>query len=499
VQSSASPGRTDRVGVVDEPNSPQPTLGTQTYAQLGARVTAWASALDQLGLAEGDRVAVVAPNSARLLELLYAVPSSGRIIVPINYRLRPDEVRYIVDHSGARLLLVDPELEPTLADVGAEHRLLLGEETDQLLNKWAKPRPWSALDENQPASINYTSGTTARPKGAVLTHRNLWLNAVMMAVHYGISDRDVYLPPFHCNGWGLPYTCAGLGIPQIVLRKVDGRETLRRIKLHGVTLLAAAPAVIAMILDALPDWDGPVPGHGQLRVICGGAPPPTRLVQRLEEELGWEFSQIYGMTETSPLLAANRATREDFVKRLEERARHLVTTAGPPALGVCLTERGGEILARGNGVLAEYWRQPEETANTLHGGWFHTGDGGRLDDQARLVITDRKKDVIITGGENVSSIEVEDTLHNHPDVVDVAVIGVPSERWGETIKAVVVLTPEATATPADLIAHCKRSLAGYKAPTSVEIVNALPRTATGKTQKYQLREQYWRGRDRQVS
>ena len=221
--------------------------------------------------------------------------------------------------------------------------------------------------------------------------------------------------------------------------------------------------------------------------------------ERVEEELGWEFVQIYGLTETSPLLTVNRRRAEEDDLAPEERARRL-GRAGMPALGTRITiSESGEVLARGNTVLEGYWQQPDASAEALEGGWFHTGDGGTLDEEGYLSISDRKKDVIITGGENVSSIEVEDCLFSHPAVAEVAVIGVPHEKWGETIKALVVLAEGQSADEQELIAHCKARLAGYKAPTSVELRDAIPRTATGKVQKFKLREQYWAGHDRQVN
>jgi acyl-CoA synthetase (AMP-forming)/AMP-acid ligase II len=307
------------------------------------------------------------------------------------------------------------------------------------------------------------------------------------------------LPLFHVNGWGMPFALTGLGVPQVVIRKIDGAEILRRIDQHGVTLLCAAPAVVAAVLEAAAAWDGEVPGRERTRVVCAGAPPPSRTIQRIEEELGWEFIQIYGLTETSPLLTINRGRAEEDALPSEARAKRLAR-AGMPALGVRLkTSEQGEVLAQSNVVLAGYWQQPDATADALADGWFHTGDGGTLDGEGYLTISDRKKDVIITGGEYVSSIEVEDCLFSHPSVAEVAVIGVPHEKWGETIKALVVLKAGTTATEAELIAHCKANLAGYKAPTSVELREEIPRTATGKVQKFKLREQYWAGRDRQVN
>jgi fatty-acyl-CoA synthase len=438
------------------------------------------------------------------------VSGYGRVLVPVNFRLRPDEVRYIVEHSGARVLLVDPELEESLKEVDAEFKYVLGDDDHLYAPAGTEPRAWEP-DENATACINYTSGTTARPKGVQITHRNIWVNAVTFGLHAGVTDRDVYLhtlPMFHANGWGMPFTMTGLGVPQIVLRKVDGAEILRRVEKHGVTVMCAAPAVAAAVLEAAQSWEGEIPGRDRVRIIMAGAPPPTRTVARVEEELGWEFIQIYGLTETSPLLTINRTRSEWDGMDPQERAG-LLTRAGAPALGVRLavsgeegpanSGRAGEVLARSNVVLEGYWEQPEESARALADGWFHTGDGGSLGDDGYLAISDRKKDVIITGGENVSSIEVEDVLFSHPAVAEVAVIGVPSEKWGETIKALVVLAEGGSATEEELIGWCKERAAGYKAPTSVEFRDELARTATGKLQKFKLRAPYWEGYDRQVN
>ncbi len=492
----------DRVGVVDEPGDAQHGgLGAVTYGAMAERAAAVAAGLDALGVGVGERVAVVSHNSARLLELFFGVTCWGRVLVPINFRLSRDEVAYIVEHSGASVLLVDPEVAEALADVPATHRAVLGPAYEELLRPGVEPQPWEGVSEDATATINYTSGTTARPKGVQITHRNIWVNATTFALHTAVTDRDVYLhtlPMFHANGWGMPFAMTGLGVPQVVIRKIDGADILRRVAQHGVTIMCAAPAVVASVLEAAASWDGEIPGSGTTRVVCAGAPPPSRTIERIEAELGWEFIQIYGLTETSPLLTVNRGRAEEDALDPSERAQRLAR-AGMPALGVELDiSPDGEVLARSNVVLEGYWEQPEATADALEGGWFHTGDGGTYDG-GYLTISDRKKDVIITGGENVSSIEVEDCLFSHPAVAEVAVIGVPDERWGETIKALVVLAPGERATEADLIAHCKTRLAGYKAPTSVELREEIPRTATGKVQKFKLREQFWAGRERRVN
>jgi fatty-acyl-CoA synthase len=492
----------DRIGFVDEPDQPAESWGEVTYARMAELARAQAAGLDALGVGLGERVAIVSQNSARLLTSFFGVSGYGRVLVPVNFRLSADEVGYIVEHSGADVLLVDPELDDALSGIDARRRFVIGPEADAELLKFdADPIAWTP-DEDATASINYTSGTTARPKGVQLTHRNLWLNSAVFGWQGSVSDRDVYLhtlPMFHCNGWGMPFAVTGMGGRHIVLRKVDGAEILRRIRDHGVTVLCGAPAVVAAILDAAAEWDGPIPGAGSVRIVVAGAPPPSQTVERIETELGWEFIQIYGLTETSPLLTMNRTRVEWDDLDPADRAAKLVRQ-GAPVLGTSLSLTGdGEICAQSNVVMDGYWEQPEATATAMADGWFHTGDGGFIDDQSYVNIADRKKDVIISGGENVSSIEVEDCLFNHPAVAEVAVIGVPDDKWGETPKALVVLAAGADASEGDLIAHCKASLAGFKAPTSIEFRDELARTATGKLQKYKLRQPYWEGRDRLVN
>lgn len=491
----------DRIGLIDEPDQPAESWGGVTYRRLAELARAQAAGLDRLGVRPGERVAIVSHNSARMMTSFYGVSGHGRVLVPVNFRLKTDEVAYIVEQSGASLLLIDPELAEPLAKVECARRFVLGAESDEELYDFDTEPRRVDFAETDTATLNYTSGTTARPKGVQLTHRNLWLNATLMALHYGASDRDVYLhtlPMFHANGWGLPFGITGVGAQHIVLRKVDGAEILRRVEKHGVTFMCGAPAVAAAVLAAAAEWDGPIPGRDRVRMIVAGAPPPTSVVEQIEAELGWEFMQLYGLTETSPIATVNRTRAEWDVLTPAERAERLVR-AGAPALGTQLrVDDQGEVLIRSNVVLEGYWEQPEATAEALADGWFHTGDGGTLED-GYLTISDRKKDVIITGGENVSSIEVEDTLYRHPAVAEVAVIGVPDDKWGETIKALVVLKAGQTATEAELIAHCKEYVAGFKAPTSVEFRDVLARTATGKLQKFRLREPYWQGRTRQIN
>ena len=483
----------ERVALVDEPEQPAASLGSWTYAQMAAGAASQAAALDRLGIPVGGRVAIVSHNSGRLLTSFFGVSGSGRVLVPVNFRLAAAEVQYIVEHSGVEVLMVDPELTSLFDTVRASNNFVLGECDDEFFSGRDQGRPWEG-DEGATATINYTSGTTARPKGVQLTHRNLWINAVTFAMHTTLSDRDVLLhtlPMFHCNGWGMPYALSGLGGRHIVLRKVDGAEILRRIEDHGVTILCGAPAVLAMVLDAAATWDGPIPGRDRVRVVVAGAPPPTRTIERIETELGWEFIQIYGLTETAPLLTVNRRRQEWDELDPASRAKKL-GRAGVPALGVRLrTDESGEVLARSNVVLESYWNQPDESAQALEDGWFHTGDGGSIS-EGYLTISDRKKDVIITGGENVSSIEVEDVLASHPHIREVAVVGIPDAKWGEAVTALIV-TDGSPLSAADVIDYCRQSLAGYKCPKQVEFRDSLPRTATGKLQKFKLRADFWQG------
>ena len=494
-----------RPAVTDEPNPPGDGLGTITYAELARRARSLAVAFDDLGLAACERVAILSPNAGRFLVALFGIPAHGRVLVPINFRLNRHEIAYIIEHSGATALLVDPEYDDLTRDIPVRHRFVLGADTDRDLFERAGAPALESNDETAPATINNTSGTTARPKGVEMTHRNLWLNAVTFGWHMGVSDRDVYLhtlPTFHCNGWGLPFALAGMGARQVVIRKVDGEDILDRIEREGVTFLAGAPAVVAATLDAAEartHRGESVPGRGTVRIVVAGAPPPSKVIERVEAELGWEFMQIYGLTETSPLLTVNRAPAEYDELDAAERARRL-SRAGVPAIGVRMRVNGdGELLARSNHVFEGYWAQPDATAEAVVDGWFHTGDGGELDG-AYVVISDRKKDVIISGGENVSSIEIEDCLFQHPSVAEAAAIGVPHDKWGETVKALVVLRAgHEHVDEATLIEHCRGRIAHYKCPTSVEFRTELSRTATGKLQKFKLRAPYWEGRPRQIN
>jgi acyl-CoA synthetase (AMP-forming)/AMP-acid ligase II len=487
-----------RLGVADEPGVPG-ALGCLTYGELMLRCDGMVQAMDRLRISPGERVAIVSPNAAKMLIALYAVTGSGRVLVPINFRLTADEAQYIVDDADASLLLVDPELDERFRSTSAPRRIIMDGEADaELFARTGAPCEWPEISEDALATINYTSGTTAAPKGVMLTHRSHWLNAVVVGWGFGLSGADRYLhtlPIFHVNGWGLPLACAALGVPNVIQREVRGTEILDRVDREGITLLCGAAPVASTIEQAARvrrDAGEPVPGDGTTRMVSGGAPTPAAVIESFERTTGWEMIHAYGLTETGPVLTANRVLPSERLSAAERANR--LAAAGAPLVGVRLgIDKSEQVLARTAKAMAGYWRRPEQSAAASHEGWFSTGDGGRWED-GLLRITDRQKDVIISGGENISSLEVEACLHNHPDVLDAAIIGVPHERWGETPKALVVLRDGATLDEAGLIRFCRERLAAFKCPTSVECRETLPRTATGKLQKYVLREPYWSGR-----
>jgi fatty-acyl-CoA synthase len=486
-----------------------------SYAAYQARVNQLSHALVRAGVEPGDRVCILSPNSHYFLESFYATSQIGAILVPLNYRLVPADHEYILLHAGVKAVLVDSEYVPVVEEIRpalTEVRLWISAGGTEAAPGWQDWDAWIAhestdaptpprRDENDVVSINYTSGTTARPKGVMLTHRNCYLNAYNLIAHLRLSHEDVELwtlPMFHCNGWGGVYALTGLGGTHVVLRAVVADEIFRLLAAERVTFACMAPAVLRTILDH--EDRGARAIETRPRFTVAGAPPPAAFIERLESELGWEFIQIYGLTETAPLLTVCRPDHATPADDWARRAR-----AGVPGLGVeirLLDGSGaevprdgtsvGEVCARSNVVFKGYWEQPEETAKAIPDGWFHTGDLAVWDASGSVHIVDRKKDVIISGGENISSPEIEDVLYRHDAVLECAVIGVPHEKWGETPKALVVLREGAAASEAELIAFTREQLAHFKCPTSIQFVDALPRTATGKLQKYRLREQFWR-------
>lgn len=494
-----------------------------SYRDLQARANRLSNALLELGVGKGDRVCMLSPNSHFFLESFYGTSQIGAVLVPLNFRLQAAEHQYILEHAGVKVGLVDHEYTGLVDEIrselpGVEH-WIVAQDDGASPEGWADwetliaavsdaPPPTADLEETDLASINYTSGTTARPKGVMLTHRSLYVNAYSMIAHLGISHGDVELwtlPMFHCNGWGAVYALTGMGGTHVVLRAIDAQRIFTLIEQEGVTFACMAPAVLNAILEY------PEASRHQIRTrprfVVAGAPPPAAFIERLEQELGWHFVQIYGLTETSPYLTGNFVSHGTAEGDYDRRSR--VGVAGLGVDIVLLDDDGnevprddatvGEICARSNVVFDGYWEQPEETAKAIRDGYFHTGDLAVWDEVDNVNIVDRKKDVIISGGENVSSAEVEDALYQHDAVLECAVIGVPHEKWGETPIALVVLRDDETADERTLIDFCREHLAHFKCPTSVKFIDALPRTATGKLQKFRLREDYWEGEERRVN
>ena len=485
-----------------------------TYEQFFQRWDRWSAALQKLGVARGDRVAYIATNTTRQLESFYAVPAIGAVLVPINFRLTASDFAYIINHSGGSVVCVDPEFAPLVDSVRAELP-----DVRQFVTLAARPAAagWLGYDElldaasvtfNAPEiserdllTINYTSGTTSRPKGVMITHRNAYINTVGTLVHIPMTCADRYLwtlPMFHAHGWTFTWTVTAAGARHVCLPKIDPRRVFELIRDEGVTLLCAAPTVLIGLANAPDDVRQLAPPG--VRVITAGAPPAAATIQRIEGELGWSLTQVYGLTETAPFITVCEPRPEHDRLSLEERAVvkarqgvELITSGElkvvdeedreVPHDGATL----GEIVVRGNVVMDGYYNDPAATATALRGGWFHSGDAAVVHGDGYVEIRDRFKDVIISGGENISSVEIEGVLLRHPAVLEAAVVGVPDDRWGETPHGFVVLKPGAAAVEEDLRAFAREKLAHFKVPRGFTFVPELPKTATGKIQKYVLR------------
>lgn len=483
-----------------------------TYEQFFERCDRWSSALQALGVRQGDRVAYIAPNTHTMLESFYAVPQIGAVLVPLNYRLIADDFAYMINHSGARIVCVHsdhletvdgirsqlPNVEAFVALDGTRAGWLSYE---TLLTEASTDFVSLDIAETDLLTINYTSGTTSRPKGVMITHRNAYMNVVGTLIHHPLSLADRYLwtlPMFHANGWTFVWTVTAAGARHICIKKVDPVVVFQKIRDESVTMLCAAPTVLISIANAPEEARrNSRPG---VRIMTAGAPPAAATIERVEGELGWTITQAYGLTETSP-----------FITICESRPEHEPLSCAEKSVikacqGVELVTSGelrvvdeagnevphdgetiGEIVVRGNAVMKGYYNDPEATARVIRDGWFHTGDAAVVHANGYTEIRDRLKDVIISGGENISSVEVEGVLLRHPAVQEVAIVGLPNERWGEAPHAFVVLKTGATATEEELREFSRNNLAHFKAPHSVTFIPELPKTATGKIQKYVLR------------
>ncbi|MWG36820.1 class I adenylate-forming enzyme family protein [Halomarina oriensis] len=510
----------DVVGVVADD-------GTEyTYAEFGDRVNRLSNVLADHGVEQGDRVALLAGNTHYFLESLYATNQLGAVFVPMNYRLVGEEFEYILNDCAADTVIADyeyaAEIESVRDSVPAEH--FIGYQADDIEGDWmdyedlladASAEAPERLDisEDDDASINYTSGTTGDPKGVVRTHRTEHYHALVLNQHHEIEDDDVYLwtlPMFHCNGWGHTYAITGTGGTHVCQRGFDAAETFRRVREYDVSFLCGAPTVLNMLIqfhEENPDVE--TTGDREVRLATAGSAPPKASLEAIEDDIGWRIIHLYGLTETAPIITTSNSPR-----RLAERGQGLKTFQGSETLCTdvrVVDEDGndvprdnmsmGEIVVKGNQVMDRYLNKEAETHEAFNArlpGYFHTGDLATMDEDGMISIQDRKKDIIISGGENVSSIEVEDKLYDHPDVLKVAVIPTPSDEWGEMVTALVVPKQGVDLTADSIQSFAREHMAAYKIPRRIEFVDDLPETATGKVQKYQLRQEYWEDEERLI-
>jgi len=483
-----------------------------SYEQFFDRCDRWSRVLQDLGVAQADRVAYIAPNTHAQLESFYAVPQIGAVLVPINYRLTADDFAYLINHSGAKVVCTHTDYFEAVESVRSQLRsvrhfvALAGSrngwlEYEALVHDATSQFMRPAIKETDLLTINYTSGTTSRPKGVMITHRNAYLNSIGTLVHEHMSCADRYLwtlPMFHANGWTFVWTVTAAGATHVCLPKVNPHAVFELIGNERITTLCAAPTVLIGLANADERLRRDAPRG--LRVITAGAPPAASTIQRLEEELGWRVTHVYGLTETTPFITVCEERAEHAELSVAERATikarqgvELMTSGETTVVddrGVEVAHDGetvGEIVVRGNVVMAGYYEDPDATGRAIRDGWFHTGDAAVIHPDGYIEIRDRLKDVIISGGENISSVEVEGVLLRHEAVQEVAIVGLPHERWGEAPHAFVVLKSGASATAEELKEFARARLAHFKAPQGVTFINELPKTATGKIQKYVLR------------
>ena len=483
-----------------------------SYAEFLERCDRWSNALQKLGVKQGDRVAYIAPNTHSHLEGYYAVPQIGAVLVPINYRLQSSDFEYILNHCGAKIVCAHPDymdaideirgqlnsIESFVALEGSREGWLEYETTLQAHD----PEFQSvSIDESDLITINYTSGTTARPKGVMITHRNAFMNIMGTLVHHHLSPKDRYLwtlPMFHANGWTFTWINTARGMTHVCLRKVEPALIFQLIRKENITMFCAAPTVLISIANAPEEVRANAPKG--VRLFTAGAPPAAATIEQVEKELGWELTHVYGLTETAPLITVCEPLPEHNGLSVSERARikacQGVELVSSGELKVVLEDGSevsrdgqtlGEIVVRGNVVMKGYYNDPEATGKAIRNGWFHSGDAAVVHPNGYVEIRDRFKDVIISGGENISSVELEGCLLSHPAVQEVAVVGMPHEKWGESPHAFVVLKDQAHCEEGELKEFVRNSLAHFKVPQWVSFVEDLPKTATGKVQKFVLR------------
>lgn len=501
-----------------------------TYREFGERVDRLSRALNKAGIRQGDHVAVMLPNTHYMLESFYGICQLGAVMVPLNYRLAAEDLNYIINHSDAKMLIVDEEfcgpIEETIntlknietiviVSVENQSTTLNGIDYETFINDITAedpPLPDVTINENDMLTLNYTSGTTSKPKGVMLTHRGNYMNAANFLFHLNVKHEDVYLhtlPMFHCNGWGGVWALTAVGGTHVCLRKVDPPYILSLFEKEQISLLCGAPTVVNMLVNAPEAAQAKITTNP--RMATAGSPPAAALIQKAQKILGLNMIHVYGLTETSPFILYCEWKNEFDQKNEEEqstiKARQGIELVFNGETKVIRDdgsevewngEELGEIVTRGNVVMAGYYKDPRTTNEAMKDGWFHTGDLAVTYPDGYIEIRDRAKDMIISGGENISSTELEGILYTHPDVLEVAVIAIPDDEWGEVPKAIVVRKPNADTSGEDLIKYCRSRIARFKAPKAVEFVDALPKTATGKLQKYLLRSQHWHA-DRKVN
>jgi fatty-acyl-CoA synthase len=494
-----------------------------TYAQFAERVGHLAGALREAGVIPGDRVAFLSTNCHRLLEAYYGVIEAGAVLLPLNIRLVPHELAYILNDAGATVLFLESQFAgmvesfresvPSiktyiLLDAAPEKPWLSSQNYEALL---ASATPYRAdvmtIDENSLAELFYTSGTSADPKGVMLTHRNIYLHALNVCLAFQLEPDPVELhtiPLFHANGWGAAHFLTLLGGKHVMIQRFDPVEVFRLIERERVHACRLVPIMASALINC------PERAKYDLsslhRVSIGGAASSPTLVREVEEKLGCTCFSGYGLTETAPVLTVSQMKPGLAWEEGQRHIRQAMTGYAIPGVELrvvdvngndvpCDGKSIGEIVARGDGVMLGYWRQPKASAEALRGGWFHTGDMAVRKEDGYILIVDRQKDIIVSGGENISSLELEKTLCSHPAVYEVAVIPVPDPKWGEVPKALVVVKPGTRITEAELLEFCRSKIAHYKCPRSVEFFESLPRTGTGKVLKKDLRKKYWQNQD----
>jgi len=496
-----------------------------TYREFGERVNRLASALKARGMKKGDRVAVLLPNIPPMLDAHFGVLLAGGMIVPINFRLAPAEIEYILNHSGAKFLICDSEFSSLVAPVrdnleAVKHFIdvvdvegfdtLGGTEYEAFLQEGSpEPVEWALENELEEITINYTSGTTGRPKGVVFTHRGAYLNAINEILETHQTPHSVYLwtlPMFHCNGWCFTWGVTAVGATHVCLRKFEPEEAWDIVRREGVTHFNGAPVVLIALMNAA---NRPDQVEGPLTITTAGAPPSPTTIEQVQS-IGAEIVHVYGLTETyGPTTIC--APQSDWKDKPPQEQGKLLARQG---VAYCMSDPVrvvdddmndvpkdgqtlGEVVMTGNMVMKGYYNDPEATATAFRGGYFHSGDVAVWHPDGYIELRDRSKDVIISGGENISSIEVEQAIYRHPAVLECAVVGVPHDKWGESPKAFVTLKPGQSATEQDIINFCRENIAHYKCLTAVDFVE-LPKTSTGKIQKFVLREKEWEGKESRI-